>query len=221
MSNKELKALLRYTWITAGMFLMANGIVFVVRAELGVAPWDVLHLGISNQTGISLGRVLQGMGLLVVLVSWAFHVKPSFVTIYNMIFVGIFVDIINSMSYIPRPDVLWLKFACYVTGVAVCGIGTAFYISGNRGAGPRDSLMLALTKATSLRLGVVRTLMEVTVAVAGYFLGGPLGIGTLLFALLVGFFVELGFSAINLFKLSRLFSLLQLNTGDSSQSQNL
>lgn len=201
----RLKVALRYIWIMFGLFFIANGIVFLVRAQIGVSPWDVLHIGISLRTGISLGKVLQGVGLLVVAISYVFHVRPRLVTLLNMYFVGLFVDMINGMSYIPQPDVLWLKFASYLLGVAICGFGTALYISGNRGAGPRDSLMLALTKATSLRIGVVRTMMEITAATVGFLLGGPLGIGTLLFALLVGVFIEVGFAGINVLKRSPFF----------------
>ncbi|MBS4032320.1 MAG: membrane protein [Clostridiales bacterium] len=201
----RLKVVLRYIWIMFGLFFMANGIVFLVRAQIGVSPWDVLHIGISQHTGISLGKVLQGVGLLVVVISYVFHVRPRLVTLMNMYFVGLFVDMINGMSYIPQPDALWLKFASYLLGVAICGFGTALYISGNRGAGPRDSLMLALTKATSLRIGVVRTMMEITAATIGFILGGPLGIGTLLFALLVGVFIEIGFAGIGLLKRSSFF----------------
>ena len=185
---------------------------------LGVSPWDVLHLGISVQTGISLGRVLQIVGVAVVFVSWLFHVKPSFVTLVNMFFVGFFIDLIMKLNYLPAPiGTLW-QFASYLFGVAVCGIGTAIYISGNGGAGPRDSLMLALVKLTSWRVGVVRTIMEATVATLGYILGGPLGIGTILFALLVGVFVELGFAGIKRLKQIRFFNTLWFESVDLSGS---
>ena len=149
--------------------------------------------------------LIQGMGLLLVAISYVFHVKPRFVTLLNMYFVGLFVDVVNGMNYIPQPDALWLKFVTYVFGVAICGFATALYMSGNRGAGPRDNLMLALTKATSLRMGVVRTMMEITVATVGFLLGGPLGIGTILFAMLVGVFVEIGFAGIGVLKRSSFF----------------
>lgn len=217
--RKELKAALRYSWIIFGLFLIANGIVFLLRSKLGVSPWDVLHAGIALQTGISLGKVIQVTGFLILLVSWAFHVQPRFVTMLNMFFIGYFVDLINGMKYIPQPDVLWLRFVCYLTGVAICGFGTALYISGNRGAGPRDSLMLALAKVLPLRVGVVRTLMEVLAATIGYFLGGPLGVGTVLFAVLIGAFVELGFKSINILKQTRFFrALWDKGTGVLSQT---
>jgi uncharacterized membrane protein YczE len=211
-----LKTFLRYLWIMTGIFIMANGIVLVVQAQIGVSPWDVLHLGISYQTGITLGRVLQGVGLFIVLISWALHVKPSFVTLVNMFSVGFFVDMIVGLNYVPSPQALWLKSVCYLLGVAACGFGTAFYISGNGGAGPRDNLMLSLTKVTPLRVGVVRTLMEVTVAVVGYLLGGPLGGGTVLFALLVGVFMELGFAGIKIIKHSPPFNALWFETENTA-----
>lgn len=205
--GRRTKTVFRYSWIMFGLFLMSNGIVCLVRAQLGVSPWDVLHLGISYQTGISLGRVLQGVGLLVIAISYLFKVKPSFITLLNMFFVGYFVDLISSFSYIPQPTHLTARMFLYLGGVAVCGLGTALYISGNRGAGPRDSLMLALTRITSKRMGLIRTAMEVTVATTGYFLGGPLGIGTLLFALTVGFFIEVGFALIQMLKRSSLYRI--------------
>lgn len=214
--SKSLKEVLRYLWIMAGLFIVANGIVFLVQAQLGVAPWDVFHLGIAYQTGLSLGRVMQGVGFLLVLISWLFHVKPSFVTFINMFFLGFFVDLIMSVNYIPAPQLFWQKVAWYLIGIAVFGLGVAVYISPNRGAGPRDSVMLVLTRASKWRVGTIRTLMEVTAATVGYFLGGPLGLGTLLFALLVGFFMELGFACINVMKRSRLFQQFWYSGGETT-----
>ena len=206
--SKEAKTLLRYTWIMFGLFLMANGVIFLLRAHLGVSPWDVLHVGIANRTGLSIGRVIQIIGLVVVLISWVFNVRPQLVTLLNMFFIGVFVDAVNSMSYIPEPQALWLRFGSYVFGVAVFSLGTALYISGNRGAGPRDSLMLALTRVTKVRVGIVRTVLEVMVALGGYLLGGPLGIGTVLFALLVGVFLELSFTLLQRVKTWPFFQTL-------------
>jgi uncharacterized protein len=202
------KLVLRYAAVILGLFLMANGFVFLIEAGLGVNPWNVLHLGISYHTGLSLGRVLQGVGVLLIAVSWLFKVRPHIGTLLNMFFIGFFVDMVSGLGYVPHPEALWLRFFFCLTGVAVVGFGTALYISGNLGAGPRDSLMLALTKATSLRVGLIRTIMEVSVTVIGYILGGPLGLGTVLFALLVGWFMEMGFSMINKIKKTGLYKRL-------------
>jgi uncharacterized protein len=207
-TSRLLKTCFRCMALFAGFFIIANGIVFIIHAGLGVNPWDVLHLGISYHTGLSLGQVIQAVGLLLVVVSYALKVRLYIGTLLNMIFIGLFVDVVNNMGYVPAPSVIWLRLALYLAGVAVIGFGIALYISANLGAGPRDSLMLALTKATSLRVGVIRTIMEVSVTVIGYFLGGPLGVGTVLFALMVGWFMEMGFSLINLVKKSGLYRSL-------------
>lgn len=203
--RETLRKIFPYAWVILCFFIIAHGIVYMVRAGIGVSPWDVLHLGIATKTGISMGRVIQATGLVIVLISWLFHVKPSIVTLMNMFFIGQFVDLVNHLGYIPQPEVTWLKYASYMLGVAICGVGIGFYISANCGAGPRDTLMMVLTKATSIRIGFIRILIEVTVATAGFLLGGPLGAGTVLFALSIGFFVELGFRVVNLIKRSRLF----------------
>ncbi len=199
------KSTLRYLTIFVGLFIVAGGIVFTINANLGVNPWDVLHIGIATQTGLTIGRVIQGIGLLLVAVSYFFGVKIYVGTVLNMIFLGLFVDLIIAWGYVPQPDLLWQRIALYISGVIVFGFGVAVYISANLGAGPRDSLMLALTRATKIRVGTIRTLMEITAATIGFFLGGPLGVGTVIFALTVGVFMEVGFSIIRRIKTTASF----------------
>jgi len=195
-----LKNLFRYLALFSGFFILANGIVFTIQANLGVNPWDVLHIGLSNQTGLSLGRVMQGLGLILIVVSYFFKIRIYTGTILNMIFLGLFVDMVIGLDYVPVPDSLWLKVLLYATGVAIFGFGCAVYMSANLGAGPRDSMMLALAKVFPYRLGMIRTAMEVTVTLLGFLLGGPLGIGTIIFAVSVGNFMDLGFAIIRQFK---------------------
>lgn len=194
------KHFLRYLALFFGLFIIGNGIVFTIYADLGVNPWDVLHIGISYQTGISIGRVIQGVGLLLVIVSYFFKVKIYIGTVLNMIFLGLFVDLVISWGYVPQPDLLWQRILLYLAGVIIFGFGVAVYISANLGAGPRDSLMLALTRASLFRVGTIRTFMEICAAGIGYLLGGPLGLGTVIFAITIGFFMELGFAIIGYIK---------------------
>lgn len=194
------KNILRYMALFFGLFIIGNGIVFTIHADLGVNPWDVLHIGISYQTGISIGRIIQGVGLLLVTVSYFFKVKIYIGTVLNMIFLGLFVDLVIGWGYVPQPDLLWQRILLYFAGVIIFGFGVAVYISANLGAGPRDSLMLALTKASAFRVGTIRTFMEITAAGVGYLLGGPLGVGTVIFAITIGFFMELGFFIIRYIK---------------------
>ncbi len=194
------KNILCFIIFFSGLYLVANGIVFTIQANLGVNPWDVLHIGLSGKTGLSIGRIIQIVGFLLVGLSFLLKVKPSIGTLLNMIFLGLFVDIVFYLDYLPSPDLLWLRSILFVSGVALFGFGCAIYISANLGAGPRDSLMLALGKIIPYRLGTVRTFMEVTAALIGYLLGGPLGLGTVIFALTVGIFMDVGFTVIRLLK---------------------
>lgn len=204
--QKIQQTLLRYLALFSGLFVIANGIVFMINARLGVTPWDVLHIGLSTKIGLTIGQVMQGVGLMLIVFSYFFKVRPSIGTILNMIFLGLFVDLVIAAGYVPQSELLWLRIMLYICGVVVYGFGTAFYISPNLGAGPRDSLMLALTRASRFRVGTIRTFIEVTVATTGYFLGGPLGIGTVIFALSIGLFIELGFSTVSKLKKTKVYS---------------
>jgi len=195
-----IKLTLRFITFFGGLYIVANGIVSTIQANLGVNPWDVLHIGLAVQSGLTIGRIIQIVGLTLVGLSFFLKVRPSIGTLMNMVFLGLFVDLIIYLDYIPAPDPLWLKIILFVTGVTLFGFGCSIYISANLGAGPRDSLMLALGKIIPYRLGTVRTFMEAGAALSGYFLGGPLGLGTVIFALTVGIFMDIGFALIRLFK---------------------
>ena len=192
--------ILRLALFIGGLFIVANGIVSTIQAGLGINPWDVLHIGLSMQTGLSIGRIIQIVGLTLVGFSCFMKVKPSIGTILNMIFLGLFVDLVIALNYIPSPGQAWQKIILFISGVAIFGFGCSIYISANIGTGPRDSLMLALKRITPYRLGAVRTIMEVSAASSGFLLGGPLGLGTVIFALTVGYFIEMGFTLIKMIK---------------------
>ena len=191
--------------LIGGFFIIANGIVCTIQANLGVNPWDVLHIGLSYQTGLSIGRVMQSVGLLLIGLSYILKVRLYIGTLLNMIFLGLFVDLVLYINYIPAPNILGLRILIFISGVALFGMGCAIYISANLGAGPRDSLMLALGKLLPFRLGTVRTFIEVTVTLIGYLLGGPLGLGTVIFALTVGIFMDIGFALVRIFKNTRIY----------------
>jgi uncharacterized protein len=206
------RTILRYVALFTGLFVIANGIVFLINANLGVNPWDVLHIGLANQFGITIGRVTQIVGLLLIAISYFFKVRPNIGTILNMIFLGLFIDLVIGWGYVPLPQPLPDKIIFFIIGIVLFGFGVAFYISPNLGAGPRDSMMLALTRATKLRVGLIRTIMEVVVATAGYFLGGPLGIGTVIFALTLGIFMEAGFVFVRRIQKTTLYNRIWNNS---------
>ena len=184
--NRAVKEILRYLIMLFAFLIMAAGTVLVVQAGLGAPPWDVFHLALTAYLPLTFGQVIQGIGLLAIIISWLLKVKPGLGTLLNMYFIGLFVDLIIRWGIMPRPEALGLQLLQLAGGTFIFAYGTAMYISLNRGAGPRDSLMVAISRLTGLKLGLVRSLLEIAATISGYLLGGPLGAGTIIFALGMG-----------------------------------
>ena len=185
----------RLVVLVGGLFVFALGIVLTVRSGLGLGPWDVLHQGLSRRLGVSFGLASIGVGLVVLLVAWALGARPGFGTVANFILVGSFIDLIDWLGFVPAMgNQPWLlRFAIDALGVAVVGIGSALYIKAAFGAGPRDGLMLTLSRRVGGRVAAVRAAIELTVLAIGFLLGGTAGLGTLVFALGIGPAVGLAF----------------------------
>lgn len=186
---------LKYSWLILGLWVLSTSIVMLIQAGLGPTPWDVFHLGVSSHVPFSLGQVMIGTGVVFIALSWVLGIKPFTGSILNMMLVGIFVDIMQQWGWFPIVHSLWFKVGYFVPGVVLCGLGTGMYISAKLGSGPRDSMMLALSKISGWRIGIVRTGMEVSVVVIGVLLGGQFGVGTIIFSLSIGWVTEffLGF----------------------------
>ncbi|GGE13146.1 hypothetical protein GCM10011571_13200 [Marinithermofilum abyssi] len=179
--------LIRYSAFLAGMWIMALGIVLMIKAELGLAPWDVFHMGLAYVTPLSVGMWLQMIGLiLIVLTVWLSRRMPEPGTLLNMLLVGLFVDGILSLDVIHTPDTYWERGLLLVSGIGLIGLGNGLYIAPHVGAGPRDGLALVLAEKLQWPIGRVRTVMELSVLVWGWLLGGPVFIGTLLFSVAIG-----------------------------------
>ena len=181
--------------LVGGLFLFAAGIVALLESDLGLSPWDVLNQGIERQTPISFGVANIIVGLAVLLLAWALGASPGVGTVANAVLIGVFIEALLGLPAIAGLDesALGARIALLPIGLALFGVGTAFYIGAALGAGPRDSLMLVLSRRTGRRVGLVRGLLEVTVLVGGWILGGTVGVGTAAFALLIGPVVELSF----------------------------
>lgn len=182
----------------AGLVTIAVAIVFLLESGLGLAPWDVLHLGVASHAPLSIGWVSVVVGLVVLLVAWAVGARPGFGTVANAVVIGVTIELLLTFDGIASlADAgLPVRASLLLAGVVLFGIGSAFYIGAGLGAGPRDSLMLALSARTGRRIGLVRGTMEVTVLAAGFLLGGTAGVGTLAVALLLGPAVEGSFWAL-------------------------
>ena len=176
-----------------GLFLYAVGIVFTINANLGLSPWDVFHQGLSKLTGITMGQASMLIGLTIVILDWVLGERVGVGTICNMLFIGIFMDFLMLNHLIPVFHNLIAKVLMMLLGMFIIGIASYFYISAGLGSGPRDGLMGALTKRTSKSVRFIRNSIELTVLVIGYFLGGTIGVGTLVMVLGGGYFVQFAF----------------------------
>ncbi|GEP36842.1 membrane protein [Nocardioides psychrotolerans] len=174
----------RLPLLFVGLVVYGASLAMMVRADLGLAPWDVLHSGLIRHLPITLGQAVVLMSF-VVLVLWIpLKEMPGLGTISNAIVVGVSAD--ATLLVLDRPDAVALRIALMVAGVLTCGLATALYIGAQLGRGPRDGLMTGLARRTGLSIRLVRTLLEVGVVLVGLLLGGVLGIGTIVFALAIG-----------------------------------
>ena len=176
-----------------GLAFFGFGIALFLRANLGLAPWDIFHKGLSKKLDISIGLVIVGVGLLLLLLWIPLRQRPGVGTILNAIEIGLVVNLTKPL--IGEPDQLIIRALMVIAGVLVIGLGSALYIGAGLGSGPRDGLMLGLSKRSiagrQISIRVARTAVELTVMVAGIFLGGTVGIGTVIFMFGIGPLVQL------------------------------
>jgi uncharacterized membrane protein YczE len=167
--------------------------VMTINANLGMAPWYVLHEGISIMTGITLGQASIVISAVLIVIDAVMGEKLGWGTICNMVLVGVFLDLLMFGGVIPVFENVLARFAMMALGLFVIGVGSYYYIGAGLGAGPRDSLMVGLTKRTGRSVRLVRNSIETGVVIIGYLMGGSVGIGTLFMALTIGNFVQLAF----------------------------
>ncbi len=178
--------------IQFGFALFGFSIAMMIRSNLGTTPWAVLEVALSQLTNIRPGRMSIIVGFVVLLGALAMREKIGWGTLANILFIGLWEDMF--LSYIPPiHDELILQSAMLFAAILIMGFASALYIGVDAGAGPRDSLMLALHRTTKLSIRVARAIIEVTVVLVGWWLGGPLGFGTVIFAVLIGPAVQWAF----------------------------
>ena len=174
----------RLLQLYAGLILYGVSLALQIRAGLGLDPWDVFHQGISDKTGLSFGTIVIITGALVLLAWIPLRQKPGIGTVSNVFVLGIVVDI--TLSLLGDVHGFGYQLALLTTGVVLNAIAGAAYIGAGLGPGPRDGLMTGLVKRTGKSVGVIRTSIEVSVLVVGFFLGGTVGLGTVVYALSIG-----------------------------------
>jgi len=185
--------LLKIPRLMVGYFLYALGIVMTINAQQGLDPWGVFHQGLSSQFNITFGTVVQIIGAVIVLLDFILGEKIGWGTIGNVIFIGMFIDLISKNNLVPVFENTFLSYLMIFVGMFSISVAAYLYIGAQLGAGARDGLMIALTKRTNKPVGLVRGLIEVTALTIGFFLGGPVGWGTLIMSLMIGFFFQITF----------------------------
>jgi len=186
--------LIRFISLIWGLFLFAVGIVLTMKANIGFAPWDVLHSGLSEQTGISFGTVSILIGLLICVLVVLLGEKLGLGTLLNMVLIGSVIDILLKAELIPAAQGFATGLIVMLIGLFVIAFGSYFYIKAGFGAGPRDYLMIVLQRRTKLSVGVSRGLVEGTAVLLGWLLGGPVGGGTVLAAFGISVCIQLVFT---------------------------
>ena len=180
-----------------GLFLFALGIVVTIKANIGYAPWEVFQVGLANTFGLSIGLATIIVGLAIVITVKIFGEKIGFGTISNMFLIGAFIDVILFIDVLPVPKNLMISIPMLIAGLFIISIGSYFYIKQAFGAGPRDYLMVVLTRRTKLPVGICRSIIELFVMIVGWRLGGMVGIGTLISVIGIGFCIQITFKILH------------------------
>jgi uncharacterized membrane protein YczE len=188
MSTASRRLPRRLTQLYIGLALYGLSMALLVRSELGVMPWDVLHQGLAERLGWSLGSVSIAVGALVLLLWIPLRERPGIGTVSNVLVIGLSVD--AALALLPETDAFAARGALAAAGIVLNAIATACYIGVRLGAGPRDGLMTGFVRRTGSSVRLVRTSIEVIVVATGWLLGGTLGVTTVLYALAVGPLVQ-------------------------------
>ena len=181
-------------FLVFGLFLFGLGESLLITSGAGVGPYTVLAQGISNLSGWSIGLSTFVISIFVLLMWIPLKQKPGMGTILNAFIIALTIEF--SVYYLPYPETYPMQILQVVVGVLIIGIGSGFYLIANLGAGPRDGLMIGLQKKTNLPIYSIRTIIEVSVVIVGWLMGGVVGLGTAIFAFGIGPSVALGLSMV-------------------------
>ena len=184
----------RFAILFLGLFLFGIGDALLIVSNIGNSPWTVLSQGVSRQLDISIGRATLLVSLFVLALWIPLREKPGLGTLANILIIAAAIDI--GVRFIPDQEIFIFEILYVLLGITLVGLGSALYITCGLGSGPRDGWMTALHRRTGLPVGRVRLSIEVLVLITGWALGGVVGLGTALFALLIGQAVAISFGVV-------------------------
>ncbi|MGH3734718.1 MAG: YczE/YyaS/YitT family protein [Micromonosporaceae bacterium] len=173
----------RVTQLYLGLVLYGVSMALLVESTLGLDPWDVLHQGLAERTGLRFGWIVIAVSIVVLLAWIPLRQKPGFGTLSNAVVIGLVVD--GALALLPTVEPMWSRWIFLISGIVLNGVATGLYIGARLGPGPRDGLMTGLA-ARGHSIRVVRTVIEVAALAAGWLLGGTVGLGTVLYAVAIG-----------------------------------
>ncbi|MEH7343839.1 YitT family protein [Bacillus sp. JJ1532] len=177
----------RFIVFIVGLLIMTLGVVMLILADLGATPWDVLHVGLYYKLGLTIGTwtIIVGIAILAAS-SVILREFPKVGALLNMVLFGLFMDFHLMLPFMQTPSSLVGKIIMFISGIVICCYGMGIYISAQFGAGPRDSLMIALTSKTGWKVAHIRLCMEIIVLLIGWLLGGPVFWGTVIIGISIG-----------------------------------
>lgn len=184
MPAPRLRLTRRLVQLLVGLALYGVSLAMLLRAGLGLAPWDVLHQGLAEQLGTTIGQMVIAISFVVLLLWIPLRERPGFGTIANALLVGVFVDL--TLLWLGDAEAMAWRVVLLALGILLNGLATALYIGASLGSGPRDGLMTGLVRRTGRSVRLVRTVIEVAVLAVGWLLGGTVGVGTVLYAAAIG-----------------------------------
>ena len=179
--------------LVIGQVFYAFGIILSINANIGYAPWEVFHVGLAKTMHLSLGLVTIIVGTLILVLVTLLGEKLGFGSIVSMLLTGLFIDLIIKINFIPVSHNMAMSLIMLISGMFIISVGSYFYIKSAFGAGPRDNLMVVLARKTRIPVGICRSAIELAVTLAGWILGGMIGIGTIITVVGIGFCIQITF----------------------------
>jgi len=179
-----------FFFLCVGLTLFGLGEGLLIVSFTGASPWSVLAQGISSNVNLSIGTITLLISIAVLILWVPLSQKPGIGTIFNALIIALMIDL--CIKFVPTPSNYIYQLFLAIAAVLMVGIGGGIYLASNLGAGPRDGLMIGLQKASNLPIAAVRAILEISVVSIGWYLGGIVGVGTLLFAFGIGPCVALG-----------------------------
>ena len=180
--------------LVIGLFLFGLGEAIIIGSGSGVSPWTVLAQGISSKTALSIGMATFLISIFILIFWVPLKQIPGIGTILNAIIIASAIDL--TLGFIPKPELIYLKILQASFGILIVGIGSGIYLASNLGPGPRDGLMIGQQQKTNTSIPLIRTIIEITAVTVGWFLGGIVGIGTILFVFGIGPCVGVGLTLV-------------------------